>query len=454
MKLKFLGGTGTVTGSKYLLTIDNQNILIDCGLFQGLKNLRLRNWSPPPIDPSQIDALLLTHAHLDHSGYIPLLVHRGYKGPIYCSSGTKDLAKILLPDSGYLQEEEARFANKHGSSKHHPAMPLYTRDMAIASLKNFKEIEFNQQIQLTPNINVTFIPAGHILGASLIRIQVKEKIILFSGDLGRSTDPIMNPPSIIEEADVLIVESTYGNRNHEPANPLEQLEEIILETVNRGGKLIIPAFAVGRAQMILYYLSILQKNKKIPSIPIYLNSPMAINATKLYQEHASEHKLSPKECEAMFGIATFVQDVEESKRLNTLTGPAIIISASGMATGGRILHHLRAFAPDPKNTILLAGYQAPGTRGASIASGADHVRIFGEEVPIRAQVVQMHNLSAHADSTEIMTWLKHFKKAPKQIYITHGEPESSDALRRLIDETLEKLGFKAIVPEYLESVSI
>ena len=410
MKLKFLGTTGTVTGSKYLLTVNDQKILIDCGLFQGLKPLRLRNWSPLPIDPREIDAVILTHAHLDHSGYLPLLVKQGFKGKVYCTPGTRDLCKILLLDSGYLQEEEARHANKRGFSKHKPALPLYTEEDAKRSLSSLHAVAFHTSFKINDKVEVSFVPAGHILGAAIVRIQAEGRSVVFSGDLGRLSDPIMNPPEAVKTADYLLVESTYGDRRHDQEEPKLALAEVINRTVKRGGIIVVPAFAVGRAQGLLYYVQRLKKEKLIPDIPVFLNSPMAIEASNLYCEYRAEHRLSPEECDATCNVAHYVKTVEESKRLNELTEPALIISASGMATGGRVLHHLKAYAPDPKNTILIAGYQAAGTRGQAIAGGAKEIKIYGEYVPVRAEVAIIGALSAHADYTEILDWLSHFSQ--------------------------------------------
>ena len=451
MKITFLGATGTVTGSKYLVETGKTRILIDCGLFQGLKDLRLKNWTPLPINPAEIDAIVLTHAHLDHSGYLPLIIKQGFKGKIYCTQGTQSLCKILLPDSGYLQEEEARYANRHRFSKHSPALPLYTKQDVEKALTYLHPVAFHTPFQINRSMEISFIPAGHILGAAMVNLESKGKKILFTGDLGRPTDPIMQPPEQVDEADYLIVESTYGNRRHDPQDPKLKLAEIINRTDKRGGVTIIPAFAVGRAQTLLYYLQLLKKEKLIPDLPVFLNSPMAINASHLYCEYRPEHRLSQQECKDLCHVAKYIKTVEESKQINTLKTPAVIISASGMVTGGRILHHLKAYAPDAKNTILLAGFQAAGTRGQTIASGAEAVKIHGEYVPIRAEVCMIDNLSAHADYVEILDWLSHFKRAPQTTFITHGEPAAADAMRRRIEETLH---WNCLVPNFLDSVEL
>lgn len=446
-KLTFLGGVGTVTGSKYLLEINNNKLLIDCGLFQGLKELRLRNWAALPIPPRTIDQVILTHAHLDHSGYVPLLVKNGFEGQVYCTPATRDLCSILLPDSGYLQEEQAAHANRHGYSKHTPALPLYTREDAEVCLRQFKAVPFDQPHPLDRGVTVTFKPAGHILGASLIELAYQGKTILFSGDLGRLHDPVMNPPVAVKKADYLILESTYGDRLHEKTNPLDQLKNIINRTVKRGGKLLIPSFAVGRAQTLLYLIYQLKAAKEIPNIPVYIDSPMTIDATQLFLEYVAEHRLSKEECLKTCQGAHYVHTADESQRLDLDPKPAIIISASGMATGGRILHHLKTFAPDPKNTLLFTGYQAAGTRGADIIQGKKDIKMLGEMVPIRAEVCSLHNVSAHADYQETLEWLKHFTTPPKQVFITHGEPAAAKALKAHIESSL---GWKCLVPNYLE----
>ena len=452
MQLQFLGATGTVTGSRYLLNAGGSSILVDCGLFQGYKQLRLRNRAPLPVEPSSLDAVVLTHAHLDHSGYIPLLVKNGFRGKIYCSSATFDLCKIMLPDSGRLLEEEAFFANRHGYSKHDPALPLYTEDDALHSLRQFSPVPFSERIALSSGLHMRMVRAGHILGAATISFDDGHTTLTFSGDLGRPGDPVLPAPSLIEHTDYLVVESTYGNRKHDPENPMDTLAEIIRRTAARGGVVIIPSFAVGRAQMMLYYLHRLKEEGKIPhALPVYLNSPMAADATALYSAHYKDHKLSRSEYEAICRSAKVVNSVEESKALNERRVPMVIIAASGMATGGRVLHHLKAFAPDSRNTILFAGFQAGGTRGAAMVGGATSVKIHGEYVPVRAKVIQMENLSAHADADEILGWLGGFKKPPKMTFITHGEADAADALRVRINERLK---WNCCVPEYLQEVTL
>lgn len=448
MKITFLGATETVTGSKYLLSFNKKSILVDCGLFQGYKELRLRNWAPIPVDPNIINAVLLTHAHIDHTGYLPLLVKNGFKGPIYCSQGTKDLCEILLPDSAHLQEEEANNANKYGYSKHKPALPLYTVQEAEYALKQFRPKEYNSVIPLFENVSAQLIRSGHIIGSSFVRVNFQNKSILFTGDLGRPHDPIMREPTIIEEIDYLVIESTYGNRLHGQEYPKDFIKKIINDTIHRGGSVIIPAFAVGRAQVLLYYISLLKKEKAIPDVPVYLDSPMAINATDIFHRNKEDHRLSDSECKNLCNIAIYTRTPEESKEIDRTIFPEIIISASGMATGGRILFHLNTYASDPKNTILFTGYQAGGTRGADMMNGKKEIKIHGRMIPIRAQIEVLSNTSVHADYDEILQWLKHFRKPPLKTFITHGEPEASAALKIKIEK---QLGWKCIIPHYQQS---
>ena len=450
-RLRFLGGTGTVTGSKYLLETHRRRILIDCGLFQGFKQLRLRNWSALPVSPAQIDAVVLTHAHIDHSGYLPLLAREGFAGPIYCSSATRDLCGILLPDSGYLQEEDARYANKRGFSKHKPALPLYTEDDARRCLPLLQPVPFGSRTDLGNGLTFELLPAGHILGAAMVMLRGSAGSILFSGDLGRPNDLVMPAPEGVPHSDYLVVESTYGDRLHAPDDPGETLAQIVGRTVARGGIVLVPAFAVGRTQGLLYLIHLLKSSGRIPNLPVFLNSPMAIDATRIYHEHRGEHRLSERECENMCRAARIVNTVEESKALNDLRMPAIVIAASGMATGGRVLHHLKAFAPDHRNTILFSGFQAGGTRGASMLGGARSIKIHGREVPVEAQVAVLDTLSAHADWRETLGWLDGFRSQPQATFITHGEPAAADALRLRIAEAR---GWQCHVPDYLEQQGV
>ncbi len=452
LKLQFLGATGTVTGSKYLLQTSSQSLMVDCGLFQGYKMLRLRNWAPLPLDLRKLGAVILTHAHIDHSGYLPLLVKHGYAGPIYSSSATRDLCTILLLDSAKLQEEEAAHANKHGFSKHKPAIPLYTRTDVERCLSLFKVVDMDSRIKLGDGLSMHLRPSGHILGSAFVTIQAGSTSITFSGDLGRQHDLVMRPPVPIADSDYLVIESTYGNRLHDPTDPGKILANTINRTIQRDGVVIIPAFAVGRVQTLLYYIYQLKKAKSIPhDLPVYLNSPMAVNVTRIFFDHLGEHKVTAEECRAMCEGVKFVETEEESKQLNHRQGPMIILAGSGMATGGRVVHHLKAFAPYPRNTILFSGFQAGGTRGALMVGGADEIKIHGEYFPVRAEVVVMDNLSAHADANEIITWLKHFHIPPIRTFVTHGEPAAADALRFRIQE---ELSWSAYVPDYLETVTL
>jgi metallo-beta-lactamase family protein len=457
MELKFLGATGTVTGSKYLLTSQTESgeirrILIDCGLFQGLKQLRLKNWGKLPINPNDVDTVVLTHAHIDHTGYLPLFVKNGFSGKVYCSEATRDLCEILLPDSAHLQEEEADYANRRGFSKHHPALPLYTQEDAQAALQLLSTVDFESDVDLGDGLTLKFSPNGHILGSAFVCIHNKKTSILFSGDIGRPNDILMKAPVQIKQADYLVLESTYGNRLHDHDDPKIKLAAVINKTVKHRGIVLIPVFAVGRAQELLYYIHLLKSSGAIANdIPVYLNSPMAVDATTIFNHHSGEHRLTPEQCSALFRTAHMVNSVEESKRLNESKGPMIILSASGMASGGRVVHHLKAFAPNPNNTILFVGFQAAGTRGAAMLDGAESIKIHGQYVPVRADVEFISNLSAHADYSEIIDWLGGFEAPPKMTFITHGEPVAADAMRLHIEE---KLHWQVVVPDYLETVSL
>lgn len=451
MYLTFLGATQTVTGSKYLIEVGNKKILVDCGLFQGQKELRLRNWAPLPIDPKSIDAVLLTHAHIDHSGYIPLLVKNGFKGPVYATKGTMELCKILLPDSGHIHEEDARRANKYGHTKHSPALPLYTREDALKSLSHCHAVHFEKQYDLFEDFTVSWHRAGHILGASFILCESKGVKLLFSGDIGRQADPLMLPPVPIETTDYLIMESTYGDRLHSKIDTSDILAHHIRKTASHGGTIVIPAFAVGRVQEILYYLEKIKTEGKIPNIPIFLDSPMAENATDLWCKFKKEHKLSDEESSKACKIAQYINTPDESKSIDNLHVPKIIISASGMATGGRVLHHLKAFCPDHKNTIIFTGFQATGTRGESMTSGKTEVKIHGEMIPIRAKIVHLTELSAHADYQEILTWMKGFKRPPRMTFITHGELNASESLKKHIEHSLH---WNCVIPNYKDRIEL
>lgn len=429
MKIQFLGAAGTVTGSKYLLSTKDANYLVDCGLFQGLKELRLRNWHKLEIDAALIDAIFLTHAHIDHTGYLPRLIAMGFDGPIYCSRGTYELSKILLPDSGYLQEEEARYANKKGYSKHKPALPLYTREQAEDALKFFKPIDFHTPTHVPGGAEITLTRAGHILGASCVLVKAEGTSIVFSGDVGRFVDPIMYPPEPLPDARFLVLESTYGDRLHDTSDIFQNLADVINEVSKDQGTVVVPAFAVGRAQLMLLIIAELKKAKKIPDIKVYLDSPMAINTTKLYCDFHNEHRLSAKKCEEMSNAAILTQSAEESKAINDVPGPKVIISASGMASGGRVVHHLAQYISDPKNAIVLVGYQAAGTRGRSLLEGAQTLRLFGQEYAIKAKVLQFSDLSAHADYKELIEWLKQSNLHNPHVFLIHGEESAREAFK-------------------------
>lgn len=448
--LKFLGATGTVTGSRYLIEADGRRLLVDCGLFQGYKQLRQRNWNPFPVPPKSIDTVLLTHAHIDHSGYLPALVRDGFRGQIHCTSATAELCGLLLPDSGRLQEEEARYARRKRYSRHAKPLPLYTEKDAKAALDRLHHVPFDRDIELGGGISARFVPAGHLLGAAQIRLQIAGRAVHFSGDIGRPADPMMRPPRAFEGADILVCESTYGNRVHPPVDAATELAEVINRVVRRGGVVVIPAFAVGRAQGLMLEIARLRDKGVIPDVPVYLNSPMAVDATEIYHRHHEEHHVGSEDCQAMFDVAERVRTVEESKELNRRDGPFIVISASGMLTGGRVLHHLASFGPHEKNAIVLGGFQAGGTRGAALVRGDRTLRIFGRDVSIRAEVVQIEGMSGHADAEELLAWLGE-ARAPDMTYVTHGEPDSADALRFRIDH---ELGWSVRVSEHLEQVDL
>ena len=447
-KITFLGAAGTVTGSKYLVNAGSELVLIDCGLFQGLKRLRERNWQSPPIDPKLLHAVVLTHAHLDHTGYLPALARAGFRGLVYCTRATRDLLKILLPDSARIQEEEAEYANRRGYSKHRPALPLYTVDDAEAALRLLRPVEWSDNFKPVAGVSARFSPAGHLLGAASVLLQTANGRILFSGDLGRPDDPMMRPPAARPEADAVVIESTYGNRRHAAVDAEAEVGDAIARVLRRRGVVVVPAFAVGRAQLLLHFIALLKARGAIDDVPVFLNSPMATDVTRIYHEHRSDHRLTDEECETMCTAARFVNTVEESKRLNERQGPMIIVSASGMAAGGRVVHHLKAFAPEPRNMILFTGYQAAGTRGSAIVNGAEQIKIHGEWVPVRAEVVQLHGTSGHADCDQLVAWLRGSAAAPQRVFVTHGEPESADALRQHIRR---ELASEVIVPELGET---
>lgn len=446
VNITFLGGAGTVTGSKYLVQHAGKQLLVDCGLFQGYKQLRLRNWRPLPVEPNHVDAVVLTHAHLDHSGYVPLLVREGFRGKVWCTPATRDLAHILLPDSGHIQEEDADYANRHGFSKHAPALPLYTQDDALRSLKSLRAVHPHEVFEPIKGWTARLFGAGHILGAASLLLEVGGKRIVFSGDLGRPDDELMKPPEPIQPADVVVIESTYGDRSHPPDTLAQELGPALQRVAARGGTAVVPVFAVGRAQALLHAIGQLKAQGAIPSaLPIYLDSPMAINTTGLYAKHLGEHRLNAAQCRDMERVATMTSTPDESKAIAHQHGPKVILSASGMATGGRVLHHLARELSDHRNMVVLTGYQAPGTRGATLAQGAASLRIHGQDVTVRAEVVQMHAASAHADSNQLLAWLASMKQAPCNVFVVHGDAEASDRLRHRINCELK---WPATTPEH------
>ncbi len=455
--LTFLGAAGTVTGSKHLLEHGTGRVLLDCGLFQGLKELRARNWAPPPFDAATLGAVLLSHAHLDHSGYLPRLVKDGFRGPIYCTAGTAALLEIMLPDAAHLQEEEAAFANRHRTSRHDPALPLFTAADADRVLRKVRCVRFDTSFAPVAGVQARFTPAGHILGAAVVQCAIGGRRVVFSGDLGRYAVPILVDPTPVPEADVLLVESTYGDRLHPETEPAAELVLGVRRAAERRGWLLIPAFAVGRAQQILYDLRRLEETGRIPGLPVYLDSPMAIQATVVYTAHPEEHdgELAASGAGGRRPFAprrlVLARTVEESKRLNGLDGPGIIVAGSGMATGGRILHHFRRLLPDPDTTVLFVGYQAAGTRGRLLQEGGREVKMLGAVVPVRAQIRLTDAYSAHADRAEILRWLRGFQRPPDATYVVHGEVPAATALR---DAIAAELGWKVAVAEDGQRVTL
>ena len=458
VRVKFLGAAKSVTGSKYLLEIDSFKLIIDCGLFQGKKELRRRNWDDLPQNSDDIDAMIITHSHIDHIGYLPRLIKQGFDGPIYCTKATKDLMEIMLKDSAKIQEEEAAFAKRKGYSKHKDPQPLYNTEDAEAALLNLKACPIEKNITVDHKIHIKFHNAGHILGSTLVEVNLlgdeQEKRIVFSGDLGRYDQPVLRDPVAIEEADILFVESTYGNKSNPSVSPKESLAEVVNETIENGGCLLIPAFALGRTQLLIYYLKQLLEEGKIPDLPVYIDSPMAIRVTDLYKKHFNDHKLREEELEdSVFDYKNlkYCKSSKDSKAINDRKKNAIIISASGMCTGGRVMHHLYHRLPRENDTVLFVGYQAEGTRGRRILEKEETIRIFGQDVPLNCQVRHINGLSAHADRSEILHWLSNFKKGPKYTFVVHGEEESANALA----DTLKKdYNWNAVVPDYLESFQL
>lgn len=449
--LRFLGAAGTVTGSKFLLEHDGHRVLVDCGLFQGYKQLRERNWASLPVPLDSIDSVVLTHAHIDHTGYLPVIARDGFEGDVFATASTRALCQHLLPDSGFIHEKDAAFANRHGFSKHKPARPLYTQADAEHCLHRFRDQPFAHDFEPAPGMTARFSRAGHILGAASVCIEVGGQRVLFSGDLGHGSNPTLKPPEPPPACDVLLIESTYGNRQRNNGSAEETLAQIIRDTVGRGGTVIVPAFAVGRTQLLLFLLEKLMREERIPKVPVFLDSPLAINATNVFADHPEDHRMTPDQARAVFGLPRYVRDVEESKALDTDPMPKIIIAGSGMATGGRVLHHLKVYAPKPQNTILFAGYQAGGTRGAKLIAGAEEIKIHGQYWDVRAEIHNLDMLSAHADRDELLAWMQQLPAPPRQVYVVHGEADASDEFRHTIED---RLGWKARVPEHNETIRL
>jgi metallo-beta-lactamase family protein len=472
--IQFLGAAGTVTGSKHLINVSRNGsgngfqALVDCGLFQGKKEWRERNWQELPIAGKEIDCLILTHAHLDHCGWIPRLVKQGFRGPIYATPATVDLCGVLLPDSGHLQEEDAAFHNKFKTSKHHPALPLYTQEEAETGLDYFQLLDFGEAKQVSPELSFRFVHAAHILGSSMAEITLtrnaQTKRLLFTGDIGRVHDQHVAPgkviysgPQVGESADIVVMESTYGNRRHPTDDPRPELANLIRETVERGGSVIVPAFAVERTQKFVFMLKELMESGQAPRVPVFCDSPMAIKAVEIFIKHTEEYSDTTKQLIARYGSPltwqgfSFAETVADSKKINDCKFPSIIISASGMVTGGRILHHLAQRLPEPKNIVIFIGFQAPGTRGFTIKSGASEVKIFAQMVPIRAQVAALEQFSDHADTPELLEWLHTFKGKPETTYLVHGEPDAASQLR---DAMTKELGWNVQVAQWMEKVEI
>jgi metallo-beta-lactamase family protein len=454
--ITFMGAAGTVTGSKHLLDTGRAKVLIDCGLFQGLKELRERNWQALPLNPAVIDAVVLTHAHLDHVGYLPRLVAGGFKGRVFCTAATAELTRIVLADAAKLQEEDAEHANRLGYSRHRPALPLFTEADAARAMFLLQPVGYERAMPVADGVEVQFVNAGHLLGSAFAKVSCDGMAMLFGGDLGRYDRPVLPDPSSVAHADVLLVEATYGDRRHEPDDGGETLARIVKDTAGRGGKVIVPAFAIGRVEEVLYWLKRLEDARRIPKLPVFVDSPMAAEALKLYSARLEEldpDLRSRQRAVGAFSTSRFqvIVSGRESDELVASPVPAVVISSSGMATGGRVLHHLKATLPDPRHTILFVGYQAPGTRGRLLVDGLASVKIHGAAIPVRARVAIIHSMSAHADSSEIMRWLGGFTQPPRRTFVVHGEPPALEALRRAIAQTL---GWNVHVPSHLEKVEL
>ena len=461
-KITFLGAAGTVTGSKYLIEAGGKRLLVDCGLFQGPKELQQRNWNNLPIDPASIDWVLLTHAHIDHTGYIPRLVQNGFRGPIYSNAATRELCELLLLDSAHLQEEDAQYAAKKNYSSHHPPLPLYTVAQAQTSLAQFREIPRADVFSISPEFSVRPHDAGHILGSSWLELTIaengKQTLVVFSGDVGRYDQPILKDPESPTHADFLLCESTYGDRDHPTGSVPDELADVINRVAKRGGAVVAPAFAVGRTQTLMYYLRELEEKQRIPHLPVYVDSPMAINVTDIYVRHKEDHDADFVQQENQGNLdplnmkeVHMTRSVEDSKSINEVVAPCIIISASGMANGGRILHHLARRLPDSRSAVLLVGYEAEGTGGRALEDGAQYLRIHGEEVPVKAEIVKIDQLSAHAGRSELLRWLSGITAPPRQTFLVHGEP---NALESFHGAVTGRFHWPVTVPEYLQSIDL
>jgi metallo-beta-lactamase family protein len=464
--LTFLGAARTVTGSKHLLDVDGRRVLVDSGLFQGRKDLRERNWQALPVKASSIDAVVLTHAHLDHCGFLPRLVGQGFEGRIFCTPATSDLATIVLEDAARLQEEDAERANRKHYTRHAPALPLFTEADAARAISMFQPLGYDRPVEVVPGMSVDFINAGHLLGSAYARIRVQDRTLLFGGDLGRYSRPVLPDPTPVDHADVLLVESTYGDRLHEQDDNGEHLASVVRRTIERGGKVIVPSFALGRVEELLYWINRLEQEKRIPIVPVYVDSPMASEVLVEYRKrlHELDPALSGPDggangrraaerdlCAFCTSKLTVISSIPESRAVQESSTPAIVISASGMATGGRVLHHLFRTLPDERHTVLFAGYQAAGTRGRSLKDGAKFIRMHGQDVPVRAEVDAMDSMSAHADADEILRWLRGFKAPPSITYLVHGEPTSMDALKARVER---ELGWNVATPNHGERVTL
>lgn len=459
-RLSFHGGVGTVTGSRHLLDANGRRVLVDAGLFQGLKELRLLNWQKPSFDPTGLDALLLTHGHIDHSGYLPRLARDGFQGPVFCTPGTRDLAEILLLDSAKLQEEDAAYANRQGFSKHRPALPLYTAADAEAALGKLRAVPYGDWIDLGRSLRARFVNAGHILGSAMVEVEValggRTATLVFSGDVGRYDAPLHPDPSTLPACDVLVMESTYGDRVHDATPFAAQIREPMRRAFSRGGVVLIPSFAVGRAQLVTLLLREAMQAGELPEVPIHIDSPMAVDATEVYARHMNEENLDPDIVgEGRRGLfprrVYFHRTVEESKALNRVAEPCIIISSSGMLTGGRVVHHLKRLLPDERNLLVLVGYQAAGTRGRALLEGAKSLRMHGQDVRVAAEFLCVHGLSAHADQQELLRWVRSSSRPPGRVFLTHGEPE---ATRALADLLTRELGAQPLIPKMNDSFDL